>query len=237
MRRVLLNQFIRRALFVSLLAFGVSAASASVSEPRPPKLGVLDWQELLAESDQAKAAGKRLETKFQARQESLDEKKSDFVNKQKKLQRDRDVLSDNERAKAQKELTKLEQDLRHLEEELRSDYTSEHRDEMDNFVKLVRQVVDELKGQEKYTIIFPQEATLSIDESVDVTKKVLQRLSKLSKSKSSASSAGTKSGVASSAVKSSEKTSEIKTEAKSDKLTLDSDKPTLDKTEKKSEGK
>lgn len=142
------------------------------------KIGVLDWQQLLTKAPQAEEAGKRLEKEFQARKDKLINKQKDFQAKQEKIQRDRDTMSDAERSKSEKELTKLQQDLRHMDEELRSDYTARHREEMDDFIKIVREVVDKLAAEEKYDLVLPQEATLFMNERIDVTEKVLQRLAK-----------------------------------------------------------
>lgn len=149
-----------------------AAASASM------KIGVLDWQQLLTKAPQAEEAGKRLEKEFQARKDKLMGKQKEFQAKQEKLQRDRDTMSDAERSKSEKDLTKIQQDLRHLDEELRSDYTARHREEMDEFIKIVREVVDKLAAEEKYDLVLPQEATLFMNERIDVTEKVLQRLAK-----------------------------------------------------------
>lgn len=170
-----MKHLIRLILPLFLLIFGTSAAFAEVSSL---KIGVLDWNLLLTKAPQAEQAGQRLEKEFQARKDKLTSKQKDFLAKQEKIQRDRDVLSDAERAKTEKELTKLQQDLRHLDEELRADYTARHREEMDDFIKIVREVVDKLAQEEKYDLVLPQEATLYMAERMDVTDKVIQRLAK-----------------------------------------------------------
>lgn len=195
MRRTPLKHLIRTFLPICLLVFGVPAAFAAAEatpaskegHPAPiTKIGVLDWQQLLTKAPQAEEAGKRLEKEFQARKDKLINKQKEFQSKQEKLQRDRDTMSDAERVKSDKDLTKLQQDLRHMDEELRSDYTARHREEMDDFIKIVREVVDKLAAEEKYDLVIPQEATLFMNERIDVTEKVLQRLSKTKPSKADA---------------------------------------------------
>lgn len=179
MRRTPLKHLIRLILLPAcLMIFGITGVHASDS-PSPLKVGVLDWQQLLTKAPQAEEAGKRLEKEFQGRKDKLVSKQKDFQTKQEKLQRDRDVMSEAERTKSEKELTKLQQDLRHLDEELRSDYTTRHREEMDEFINLVRDVVSKVAAEEKYDLVLPQEATLFMAERIDVTEKVLQKLAKL----------------------------------------------------------
>jgi outer membrane protein len=142
------------------------------------KIGVLDWSQLLAKAPQAEEAGKRLEREFQAPKDRLVNKQKEFSTKRDKLARDKDILSAADRAKKEKELAKMEQDLRHLDEELRADYSTRHREEMDEFIKTVREVVDKLAKEDQYDLVLPQEATLFVAERIDITEKVLDKLSK-----------------------------------------------------------
>jgi len=158
------------------LLLGISAVAFASD---PTKIGVLDWQQLLSKAPQAEEAGKRLEREFQGPKDRLVNKQKELQNKREKLARDKDIMSAAERGKKEKELAKLEQDLRHMDEELRSDYSTRHREEMDEFIKVVREVVDKVAKEDKYDLVLPQEATLFIAERIDLTEKVLDRLSKL----------------------------------------------------------
>lgn len=175
-RRTTLKQLIRLVL-LSICFAGTGLAFAS--DDASTKIGVLDWQQLLSSAPQAKGAGDRLEKEFQAPKEKLMAKQKDFQAKRDKLQRDKDVMSAVERGKKEKELAKMEQDLRRLDEELRTDYTTRHREEMDDFIKIVREAVEKLAKEQKYDLVLPQEATLYIAERIDVTEAVLEKLSKM----------------------------------------------------------
>lgn len=171
-------------LFTCLLFL---ATGAMATDPSALKVGVFDWQQLLTKAPQAEEAGKRLEKEFQARKDKLIAKQKEYKSKEDKLTRDRDVMSEAERTKSEKELMKLQQDLRHQDEELRADYTSRHKEEMDDFINIVRDIVAKLADEEKYDLVLPQEATFYIAERIDITDKVLSRMAK-SKGSSSAKS-------------------------------------------------
>ena len=202
MRRAPLKHIIR-LLPLCLLAFGTPIAlaaaeataakdSAAAATAASMKIGVLDWQQLLTKAPQAEEAAKRLEKEFQGPKTTLMNKKKEFDAKQEKLQRDRDTMSAAELSKSEKDLTKLQQDLRHLDEELRSDYTARQREEMDEFIKIVREVVDKLAADEEINLVLPQEATLFINERIDVTEQVLKRLAKAKSEGKGSKSASTK---------------------------------------------
>jgi len=179
MRRVILNRLIR----LVLLTVSISLAStiAAATEDRPFKMGVLDWQQLLQKAPQAEAAGKRLEKEVQGPKDKLENKQKEFLTKRDKLQKDKDVMSASERAKKEKELAKMEQDLRRIDEELRSDYTTRHREEMDEFIRIVRECVDKIAKEKKIDLVIPQEATLFVSDRIDMTEEVLKALEKETK--------------------------------------------------------
>jgi len=174
-----LKHLFRSIVFTTCLLGSTLAIAADTS------IGVLDWQQLLTKAPQAEEAGKRLEKEFQGPKDKLVDKQKEFQTKRDKLSRDKDVMSVAERGKKEKDLAKMEQDLRRMDEELRSDYTNRHREEMDDFIKIVRDVVDKLAQEEKYDLVIPQEATLYVAERIDITDKVLSRLEKAGKSKKS----------------------------------------------------
>jgi Skp family chaperone for outer membrane proteins len=140
------------------------------------KIGVLDWQLLVAKSPQAEQAGKRLEKEFKERKDTFLEKQKQLETKHEKFQRDKDIMADAERVKAERELTKLQQDLRNLQEENQTDYAARHREEMDKFLSAVKTVVDEYGKKEQFDLILPQDTTLFTAERLDITTAILDKL-------------------------------------------------------------
>lgn len=171
-------------IIAPIVALALSVSMAFAGEEAAPavtKVGVVNWQQLLTKAPQAEEAGKRLEKEFQARESKLMAKQKEFQTKQEKLHRDREVLSEAERSKLERDLSKMQQDLRHLDEEYRSDRTARHREEMDEFLNLVREEVEKLAQEEKYDLVLPQETTMFMAERIDITDKVMQRLASKAK--------------------------------------------------------
>jgi len=166
----------RSALITMILLALPGLGFASDKTAAPLKLGVLDWQQLVAKSPQAEMAGKRLEKEFKGRKDTFMAKQKDYEAKQEKLQRDKDIMSEIERTKAERELTKLQQELRNLQEENQSDYSIRHREEMDKFLNIVKSIVDEYSKKEQYDVILPQDTTLFAADRVDITQNILDKL-------------------------------------------------------------
>jgi len=140
------------------------------------KIGILNVQELVGKAVQAEEAGKRLEKEFQARKDGLFKKQEEAQKKHDKLQRDKDVLSDSEKNKLEKEITKARQDLRHQEEELRNDFMSRQQEEQEAFFKVVKEVVNQIAKDEQYDLILSSELAVFVADKVDVTTIVLAKL-------------------------------------------------------------
>ncbi len=175
-------------LLLSLVSLVAVAADAPATASLAAKVGVLDWQRLISTAPQAKEASKRFEAEFQGPSQKLNEKQSEFQSKRAKLQRDQSVLSAAEQSKKEKELLKLEQEIRRMDEELRAESTTRHREEMDNFIKIVREVVEKFGQEQSYDAILSHEVMVYYADRIDITDQILERLQKMPKSAKKAGS-------------------------------------------------
>ena len=167
---------------ISLAASEKNKKETVAAVASAPKIGILDWQLLVAKSPQAEQAGKRLEKEFKERKETFLEKQKQLETKHEKFQRDKDIMAEAERVKAERELTKLQQDLRNLQEENQADYSARHREEMDKFLNTVKAVVDEYAKKEQFDLILPQDTTLFTADRMDITTAILEKLKSEKKS-------------------------------------------------------
>ena len=148
---------------------------AKVAES-PLRLGILDWQQLLVKAPQAEEAGKRLDKEFQPRKDRLIAKQKELQIKMDKWQKDKEIMNDTERNKTDKTLTKAQLEIRRLDEEFRADYSARHREEMDEFLKLVKETVEKMAVQEKYDLILPQDVVFYSSDKIDITETVFDAL-------------------------------------------------------------
>lgn len=163
---------------VLTLCLGLATGVAMADLPAPVKIGVLDWQQLLSKAPQAEAAGKRLEKKFEKPKNEFISKQKGYQSKREMWERDKDTMASAERAKKEKEVAKMEQELRRMNEELQSDYAAAQREEMDEFLKTVKEVVDKFAKEANYDLVLPQETTVYVSPQIDLTAKILELLEK-----------------------------------------------------------
>lgn len=142
------------------------------------KIGLVDKQVLGQDSLYAKNVHEKMKKEFAARQETLIAKEKDLMMKYEAFERDKDVLSDAERAKKERELIKLKQTLQQESESFQHDVMQRQEKEGAAFEKLVSDVLTEIAKEEKLDLILQQQVALYSNRKADYTYKALQALDK-----------------------------------------------------------
>lgn len=140
------------------------------------KVGVADFQRLLEESPQAKAAGQVLQTEFAPRQRELQQKEKDLQTKAEKLNRDAAIMSEKELAVLKKELTNGQTDLQRDGESFTEEVTARRNEEL---TKLQNLLITEIAGFAKdggYDLIVPTTLVLFSKDTYNVTTQLLTYL-------------------------------------------------------------
>jgi outer membrane protein len=88
-----------------------------------------------------------------------------------------DRAGPRDRRDKERELLALKRDLRRATQEFREDYNMRRNEELASLQKIVQQVIVEIAKQENYDLII-HEGTVYASSSVDITAKVLEKLSK-----------------------------------------------------------
>jgi outer membrane protein len=140
------------------------------------KIGVADFQRLLEESPQAKAASQVLQTEFAPRQRELQQKEKDLQTKAEKLNRDAAIMSEKELAALKKELTNGQTDLQRDGESFTEEVTARRNEELG---KLQNLLITEIAGFAKeggYDLVVPATLVLFTKDAYNVTAQLLTYL-------------------------------------------------------------
>ena len=140
------------------------------------KIGVADFQRLLEESPQAKAAGQVLQNEFAPRQRELQQQEKDLQVKADKLTRDAAVMSDKEVTALKKELTNGQTDLQRAGESFTEEVTARRNEELN---KLQNLLVSEVSGFAKeggYDLVIPSSMALYSKDTYNITAQLLTYL-------------------------------------------------------------
>src|SRR5436853_7786005 len=107
----------RRTLIASTLLAVTSLASAA----RAQKIGYVDVQRAIQETEEGKSARTRLKSEFETRRAQIDKKSTDLEKMQQEYEKQLPVLSEDAKKKKQEEFQKLLIDTRKSATELQED--------------------------------------------------------------------------------------------------------------------
>lgn len=163
-----------KKLFV-VIAFSLLALVAKNVVAQELKIGLVDFQRALNEVEEGKAAKARLKVEFDQKQKTLDALQNDLKAMKDNLEKQKLVLSqDAMKQKAteyQDKFIELQKRLAEFRGELQqkeAQYTGE-------IVTSMRQIVQEIGAQEKFTLIFEKatDVVLYSPTATDLTPKVI----------------------------------------------------------------
>lgn len=158
----------------SLLAAGLLALGASPVIAQELKIGYVNSERVLRESNAAKAAQSKLETEFSKREKDLAEVASRLKAASDKLEKEAPTLAEGERLRRQRELVEQDREFQRKRREFQEDLNQRKNEELSAVVERANRVIKQVFEGEKYDLIL-QEAVFA-SSKVDITDKVIKAL-------------------------------------------------------------
>jgi len=168
------NFVIKSRVGVWMMAAGALAALPVVAAE--PKIGVVDFQRLAIESPQGKAVMESMRAEFAPRERTLQAQGQAMKAKEEKLQKDGATMSEDQRARAEKELRDGARDFERAKGEFQDDMNARRNEELS---RLQRTIVEEVRTYGKaqgYDLILAQEGVIYNASASDITPAVLSAL-------------------------------------------------------------
>jgi outer membrane protein len=150
------------------------ALMASVPAWSETKIGYVDFQRLAEESPQMKTLRDAIQAEFGPKQRELQTLVANGKARQDKLQKDAATMSDDQKARAEKELRDLQRDLERRNAELQDDFNARRNEEMS---RLQRSLIDEVRAYAKaqnYDLIVSD--AIYATSALDITPAILSTL-------------------------------------------------------------
>ena len=138
------------------------------------KIGYVNSEAVLRESNLAKLAQAKLEAEFGKREKDLRDLETRLRGAAEKLEKDAPTLSENERNRRQRDVVEQERDLQRKRREWQEDLTQRKNEELSAVVEKANKVIKQIFDAEKYDLIL-QDA-IHFSPRVDITKKVIDAL-------------------------------------------------------------
>jgi outer membrane protein len=158
-------------IVATVLLAGVATLGAQAQEV---KVGYVNSERILRETNLAKAAETKLQAEFSRREKALVDLETKLRGSAEKLDKDSPALSEAERGRRQRELIEQDRDLQRKRREFNEDVAQRKNEELSAVIEKANKVIKQIFEQEKYDLIV-QDA-IHASPRVDITKKVIDAL-------------------------------------------------------------
>lgn len=160
------------AVTVLFIQLGVSAAE-------PIKIGVIDFQRCIQESNEGKRIDESLKNKQAEMQKDVDKKRQELVDMQKEMDKQNLMLSMDAKTEREKEFEKKQRDLQYLMQDLNEEYKKLQTDARYSILTTINSVVDTIAKQQKFDLIAERANIMYFSKELDITDQVITELNKL----------------------------------------------------------
>ncbi len=138
------------------------------------KVGYVNSERILRDSNPAKAATAKLEQEFSKRDRELQDIGTKLKASADRFEKDAPVLAESERNRRQRELAELDRDFQRRQREFREDLNQRRNEELQSLLERAQRIVRQIAELEKYDLIVQDAVFFS--SRVDITEKVLRAL-------------------------------------------------------------
>ena len=148
--------------------------AASVQAQSGVRIGYVNTERILRDAAPAKAAQRKLEDEFRERDRELQTLAEQLKSMGDALERDRAILTENERRRRQRDFADLEKEFQRKQREFREDLNQRRNEELAQVLERANRAIRQLADSERFDLIV-QEAVFA-SPRIDITEQVLKAL-------------------------------------------------------------
>lgn len=152
------------------------AASPSVAEA--VKIGVVDIQRIMRESQKAKDARGMFLMDVEAKRGVLKSKEKKVRAMQEQLKQAKTDKSAEEVKEAREKIHQAVKDLKRLRNDMEEELKKKEKELTRKLLDEIRGVVQDFLKKKKYTLILEKKLPLAFDRGIDITDKIIERYDK-----------------------------------------------------------
>ena len=140
------------------------------------KIGYVDMQKAVQSTKAGQKAKKELETEFEKRKKTLQAKEADLKKMGEDLEKKAMVLSDDVKAKKQKEFQTQMMEFQQNVQKNQTEIQEQERKLTEPILKKLSEVIDDIAKKDKYTVILEkrENAVLWAQKELDITDEVVK---------------------------------------------------------------
>jgi outer membrane protein len=177
------NILLKSLVFFLGLFFILTALPVGASEP-PLKIGILDLQRCIQQSEAGKKASKSLQEKSDRIKKDLTTKREDLKKIRDEFAKKSNVLSSEAKRDKEKEMLRKEEDFRDLVREKEDEMHKDEYSAMQPLLNELFEVTSKLAKEEGYTLILEAKSgVVYFNKPIDITDKVIKLFNEAKKEK------------------------------------------------------
>jgi outer membrane protein len=160
--------------WLSAVAVAALLAAAPLAHAQELKVGVVNSDRILRDSQPARAAMQKLEAEFSKRDKELQEMGARLKTSAERFEKDGPVMSESDRVRRQRELAEMDREFQRKQREFREDFNQRRNEELQGLLERTNRIIRQIAEQEKFDLIV-QEAVY-FNPRIDMTERVLRAL-------------------------------------------------------------
>lgn len=157
-------------MLVLLLAWGAPSAAA-----QGVKLGVVDVQQVLNQSQRGQAIKQKLDQERAGRQKELDARQQELVRLQTELEKQAPVLSEQAKRERSEALQRKVRDVRRLAEDAGRELEKRVRETEMDVTREIFATIQEYGKDQGYSVILERSSIIYSAATVDLTAEIIKR--------------------------------------------------------------
>ena len=159
------------ALTTAVLGLGLAATTVSAQDLR---IGVVNMERILRDSQSAAQASERLNTEGQRRQEEIDALTKRFKQRLERFEQGAPDMTESERVTERRELAEMERDVARRSREARDEFNQRRNEEVLLLQSRAGRVIQQIAEKEKFDLVLYEFFYAS--PKVDITERVMKEL-------------------------------------------------------------
>jgi outer membrane protein len=157
------------AVFMMAVFLMPAAAMAQIS------VGYVDVARVMEESPQAEGLSRELQQEFEPAQTEMREQQNRMQELQQRLERDADVMSDEERRDIQMEIRDIQRNLQRRQSDLAEDFNVRRNEALGSLQRLIMNEVRDYASENNLDLVVGEGVFYASDQ-IDITDAILDRL-------------------------------------------------------------
>jgi outer membrane protein len=162
--------FMLCSVFIALCFFAGFSFAADAA-----RLGSVDIQKLLNESDAGKKAKSELESLIKSKQSAINDAEKTADKLKADLEKQSSVLSADARKSKEDELEKQIREYQRLVQDSQAEVKKKEAELTDSILKDVKELIDKMGEQEGYELIVEKSMVIYAGKNTDITDKVMKK--------------------------------------------------------------